>query len=78
MRSQGVLAYMLVASALMSLSHNRGVHAVKPPPIFILGVAKCGTTALYKLLAQHPQVKPARTFSGELAYRVGGACCVCQ
>ena len=31
------------------------------PDFIILGATKCGTTSLYHLLAQHPQVEPAAT-----------------
>ena len=33
--------------------------ASKPPPIFCLGFAKCGTSTLYEYLALHADVAPA-------------------
>lgn len=38
----------------------------KPPPLFVLGAAKCGTTAIYHYLMHHPQLYRANSFSDDI------------
>lgn len=37
----------------------------KPPPFFLLGSAKCGTTAFFSLLLRHPQILCLHPLSGD-------------
>jgi Sulfotransferase domain len=56
-----------------SLSSSASAHGGRFPDFFIVGHGKCGTTALYAMLAGHPQihmpVKEPRFFAPELRTR---------
>ena len=53
----------------------RGTEFVRRPNFFIVGAPKCGTTALYTYLAEHPDVfmptfKEPHYFSPDLRHEV--------
>jgi hypothetical protein len=61
LQKQHAMGYTSVKSNRLSRRHATFDHSdVMTPNLFILGAAKCGTTSLFNILAQHPDIHASR------------------